>query len=60
MWVLTGGNPYNLTHIFGTLTYYVAFHLLNLGQGVAISIFMFPVLVLLIVLMARVLGKEGD
>ena len=43
-YVLTGGGPANSTHLFGTLAYSVALGGGSLGQGAAISLFMFPFL----------------
>ena len=42
--VLTRGGPVNTTHLFATLAYQVGLQGGNLGQGAAISLFMFPML----------------
>ena len=42
--VLTRGGPINTTHLFATLAYQVGLQGGNLGQGAAISLFIFPLL----------------
>lgn len=48
IWLLTHGGPSNGTQVFSTLSYTVGFFYLQLGKSIAISIFMFPLLVVLI------------
>ncbi len=43
-YVLTGGGPANSTHLFGTLAYQTAINAGRLGEGAAVSLFMFPFL----------------
>ncbi len=47
-WVLTRGAPYNSSHLLATWAYTVAIQGNELGQGAAISLFLFPVLTLVI------------
>lgn len=58
VYVLTRGGPINSTHLFATLTHQTAILAGKLGEGAAISLFMFPVLVIAVVLQLRYLQKE--
>jgi len=49
VYVLTRGGPANSTHLFGTLAYDVAVRAGQLSEGAAISLYMFPVLILCVV-----------
>src|SRR5205814_5340774 len=44
VYVLTGGGPSNSTHLFSTLAYQIALRAGQLGEGAAVSLFMFPLL----------------
>jgi len=44
IYVLTKGGPANSTHVFGTYAYQVGLNATNIGQGAAISLYMFPFL----------------
>jgi multiple sugar transport system permease protein len=44
IYVLTGGGPANSTHLLATYAYQIAINAGLLGEGAAISLFMFPVL----------------
>src|SRR5919108_1632516 len=48
--VLTPGGPVNTTHLFPTLSYQVGLTGGNLGQGASISLFLFPMLALVVFL----------
>ena len=56
--VLTRGGPINTTHLFATLAYQVGLNGGNLGQGAAISLFLFPVLVAIVFLQLRYIRKD--
>lgn len=58
IFVLTGGGPMNSTHLFGTLTNLFAFTNLQLGKGAAVSLFMFPILVSVVMLQLRYIRKD--
>lgn len=58
VYVLTRGGPVNSTHLFATLTHQTAIIAGKLGEGAAISLFMFPVLVIAVVLQLRYLQRE--
>jgi multiple sugar transport system permease protein len=50
VYALTGGGPTNSTHVLATLSYRVGLQSGQLGQGAAISLYMFPVLLLMVIL----------
>ena len=58
VYVLTRGGPANSTHLFATYAYQVAMVGSRLGLGAAISLFMFPVLALLIIFQLVYLRRE--
>jgi multiple sugar transport system permease protein len=58
VYVLTRGGPMNTTHLFATLAYQVGLNGGNLGQGAAISLFIFPLLGAVVFLQLRYIRKE--
>jgi multiple sugar transport system permease protein len=60
IWLLTRGGPGNATDVLSTLTYKVAIRGLELGKGVAISVLMLPLLLLLIVLLTRFVNHREE
>ena len=58
VWLLTQGGPYNTTHVFGTYAYNVGINAGDIGQGAAITLFMFPLLAAFVVVMLRLLRRE--
>lgn len=58
VYVLTRGGPVNSTHLFATLTHQTAIIAGKLGEGAAISLFMFPVLVIAVILQLRYLQRQ--
>ena len=56
--VLTRGGPMNTTHLFATLAYQVGLNGGNLGQGAAISLFLFPMLAAVVFIQLRFIRKE--
>jgi multiple sugar transport system permease protein len=56
--VLTRGGPMNTTHLFATLAYQVGLQGGNLGQGAAISLFIFPLLAMVVFFQLRYIRKE--
>jgi multiple sugar transport system permease protein len=56
--VLTAGGPVNTTHLFATLAYQVGLQGGNLGQGAAISLFLFPMLAAVVFLQLRWIRRE--
>ena len=60
IWVLTRGGPGNATDVLATLTYKIAIPGLELGKGVAVSVLMLPILVVLIVLLNRFISRREE
>src|SRR2546421_4775581 len=56
--VLTRGGPVNTTHLFATLAYQIGLQGGNLGQGAAISLFLFPMLAMVVFLQLRYIRKD--
>jgi multiple sugar transport system permease protein len=60
IWILTQGGPGNATNVLATLTYKIAIPGLELGKGVAVSVLMLPILVLMIVLLTRFISRREE
>ena len=58
VYVLTRGGPVNTTHLFATLAYQTGLAGGNLGQGAAISLFMLPLLGLVVFFQLRYIRRE--
>jgi multiple sugar transport system permease protein len=58
VFVLTHGGPVNSTQLFATLTYDVAIRGMQLGEGAAISLWMFPVLAIAAFFQIRYLRRD--
>jgi multiple sugar transport system permease protein len=58
VYILTRGGPMNTTHLFATLAYQVGLNGGNLGQGAAISLFIFPLLGAVVFMQLRFIRKE--
>jgi len=58
VYVMTRGGPGIATHVFATYSYETAFNQLRWGRGVAISMFLVPVLVIAIIILSRYLLRE--
>ena len=58
VWLLTQGGPYNTTHVFGTYAYNIGINAGDIGQGAAITLFMFPLLAIFVIVMLRMLRKD--
>jgi multiple sugar transport system permease protein len=58
VWLLTQGGPYNTTHVFGTYAYNVGINAGDLGMGAAITLFIFPFLAAIVIVMLRFLRRE--
>lgn len=57
IYVLTKGGPANSTHIFGTLAYQTLGYT-DLGTAAAISLYMFPILAVLAIVLLRFVRRE--
>ena len=58
VYILTHGGPINATQIFSTMAYDIAMVTGRIGEGAAISLFLFPILLVVILVMLRYLRKE--
>lgn len=59
IYVLTKGGPANKTHVFGTYTYQIGLQATDIGQGAAISLYMFPFLAVFAAILLVYL-RRGD
>jgi multiple sugar transport system permease protein len=58
VWLLTQGGPYNSTHVFGTYAYNIGINAGDLGMGAATTLFIFPVLAVIVITLLRFLRRE--
>ena len=58
VYVLTRGGPVNSTHLFATYAHQTGLMSARIGEGAAVSLFLFPILVLVIFLQLRLLRRE--
>ncbi len=58
VYVLTRGGPANSTHLFATLAYQVGVAGSRLGEGAAVSLFMFPFLLLVVIMQLWYIRQE--
>jgi multiple sugar transport system permease protein len=58
VYILTHGGPLNATQIFATMAYDVALVAGRIGEGSAISLFLFPALLIVIIMMLRYLRRD--
>lgn len=58
VYILTHGGPINATQIFATMAYDVALVAGRIGEGSAISLFLFPALLIVIIFMLRYLRRD--
>ena len=58
VYVMTRGGPGIATHILATYTYETGFQALRWGRAVAVSMYLMPVVVVMIVVLARRLTRE--
>ncbi|HMR34365.1 MAG TPA: hypothetical protein PKA09_25645, partial [Geminicoccus sp.] len=60
VYLLTGGGPAELTHVLATLGIRYAFNLHEIGIGMASVMIALPVLVPLVIVLIRRLGKGAE
>lgn len=60
VWVLTRGGPTNSTHLFATLAYQTGLVSSKLGEGAAIALFLFPVLVVTVIVQLHLIRKDTE
>ena len=59
VWVLTRGGPTNSTHLFATLAYNTGLVSTKIGEGAAIALFLFPVLVITVIIQLHLIRKDA-
>jgi multiple sugar transport system permease protein len=59
VYVLTHGGPINSTHLFATLARQIGLESGQIGQGAAISLYLFPVLVLVVWIQLRFVRRQA-
>ena len=59
VYVLTRGGPMNYTHLFATYSFTVGILNQEIGLGAAISLFLFPILLLVVILQLKMVRKES-
>jgi len=59
VYVLTHGGPINSTHLFATLARQIGLESGQIGQGAAISLYLFPVLVFVVWVQLRFVRKQA-
>jgi multiple sugar transport system permease protein len=59
VYVLTNGGPINSTHLFATLTRQVGLESGQIGQGAAISLYLFPVLAIVVWAQLKFVRKQA-
>jgi multiple sugar transport system permease protein len=60
VYVLTHGGPINSTHLFATLARQVGLETGRIGEGAAISLYLFPVLVMVVWMQLRFVRKQDN
>jgi multiple sugar transport system permease protein len=58
VYVLTRGGPVNSTHLFATYAQQTGLMSARIGEGAAVSLFLFPILVVVIFLQLRFLRRQ--
>ena len=59
VFVLTNGGPINSTHLFATLTRQIGLESGQIGQGAAISLYLFPVLVFVVWVQLKFVRRQA-
>jgi multiple sugar transport system permease protein len=60
VYVLTRGGPMNSTHLFATYSFTEGILNHEIGLGAAISLFLFPLLLVVVILQLRMVRKESS
>ena len=58
IYVLTHGGPINSTHLFATLSRQIGLESGRIGEGAAISLYLFPVLMMVVYAQLKLVRKE--
>src|SRR5438477_409100 len=59
VYVLTKGGPMNMTHLFATYSFVLGLQSGHIGQGAAVSLFLFPILLALVFTQLRMVRKAA-
>jgi multiple sugar transport system permease protein len=59
IWILTKGGPYDQTQVLSTYAYQLGVNAGYLGKGAAISLFMFPIMAVMVFFMLQFLRREA-
>lgn len=60
VFVLTRGGPFNSTHLFATYSYVTGIVNHEIGLGAAVSLFLFPILVIFVVVLLRMVRRDSS
>lgn len=60
VWILTRGGPFDSTHMIGTYAYQVAIRNAEIGEGAAVSLFFFPIMVAVVVFQLWYLQRRAE
>jgi len=58
IWIITRGGPYDQTQVLSTYAYQLGINAGYLGKGAAISLFMFPIMAVMVLAMLQFLRRE--
>lgn len=58
VYLMTRGGPMNMTHLFSTLAHQAGMQSGRLSEGAAISLFLFPILVVVVVIQLRLIRRQ--
>src|SRR5262245_34252755 len=59
VYVLTRGGPMNMTHLFATYSFALGLQGGQIGQGAAVSLFLFPILLIVVFVQLRLVRKAA-
>jgi len=57
VYILTGGGPFNSTHVLSSWAFQVGIIAGDLGQGAAVALFLLPVLLIVTIAMLRTASR---
>jgi len=60
IWLMTRGGPANATQVFSTLSYTTAFINLQLSKGIAISVSILPIAMIVMILVMKQMAKDAE
>jgi multiple sugar transport system permease protein len=59
VYVLTKGGPINMTHLFATYSFALGLQSGEIGQGAAVSLFLFPILLAVVFVQLRLARRAA-